>query len=402
MHIWKHFSTITRHRHKVIVHCFMAGIFWQGLRHDLSKYSPAEFIPGAKNYLGDKSPNEKERERYGFSRAWLHHQGRNKHHFEYWVDYNPKLNRKEPVEMPTRYLIEMFCDRVAASKIYYGDVTKKESLSSVFENIDGKEVYVIHCAGVVYIKSKYNPIVYDVNVNGTKNIVDKVLEIDAKLIYVSSVHSITEKPNNEKITEITNFDSGKVVGLYAKTKAEAAKYVIDAIKNKNLNACIIHPSGIIGPNDYGNSHLTQLIKEVATGKLFACVKGGYNFVDVRDVADGIISACDKNNRGECYILSNKYITIKELTDFVCDLEEKKRIKIVLPLWLAKLVAPICELYYNIKKQTPLFTKYSLYTLSSNSNFSNEKAKKELEYKNRDMKDTIKDTIKWLKRMNYIK
>ena len=67
MHIWKHFSTITRHRHKVIVHCFMAGIFWQGLRHDLSKYSPAEFIPGAKNYLGDKSPNEKERERYGFS-----------------------------------------------------------------------------------------------------------------------------------------------------------------------------------------------------------------------------------------------------------------------------------------------------------------------------------------------
>ena len=91
MHIWKHFSTITRHRHKVIVHCFMAGIFWQGLRHDLSKYSPAEFIPGAKNYLGDKSPNEKERK------------------------------RKEPVEMPTRYLIEMFCDRVAASKIYYGD-----------------------------------------------------------------------------------------------------------------------------------------------------------------------------------------------------------------------------------------------------------------------------------------
>lgn len=89
MHIWKHFSTITRHRHKVIIHCAKAGIFWQGLRHDLSKYSPTEFIAGVKNYLGDKSPNEKERERYGFSRAWLHHQGRNKHHFEYWVDYQP-------------------------------------------------------------------------------------------------------------------------------------------------------------------------------------------------------------------------------------------------------------------------------------------------------------------------
>ena len=120
MHIWKHFSTITRHRHVVIRHCFKAGIFWQGLFHDLSKYSPTEFLSGIKYYMGDKSPNEKERELNGFSRAWLHHQGRNKHHFEYWVDYNPVLNRKEPVEMPTKYVIEMFCDRVAASKIYYG------------------------------------------------------------------------------------------------------------------------------------------------------------------------------------------------------------------------------------------------------------------------------------------
>ena len=260
-------------------------------------------------------------------------------------------------------------------KIYYGDVTKKDSLSSIFENVDDKEVYIIHCAAVVYIKSKYNPIVYNVNVNGTKNIVDKALEIKAKLIYISSVHAIPEKQNNELITEISNFDSEKVLGLYAKTKSEAANYVMEAIKNKKLNACIIHPSGIIGPNDYGNSHLTQLIKEVSDGKLFACVKGGYDFVDVRDVAEGIISACGKDNRGECYILSNKYITIKELTDLICDLQGRKRIKIVLPIGIAKLVAPFCELYYNLRKQTPLFTRYSLYTLSSNANFSNEKAKK---------------------------
>ena len=120
MHIWKHFSTITRHRHKVIVHCFMAGIFWQGLRHDLSKYSPAEFIPGARNYLGDKSPNEKERERYGFSRAWLHHQGRNKHHFEYWIDISKETKRYVFIKMPYRYLAEMVCDRIAASKTYKG------------------------------------------------------------------------------------------------------------------------------------------------------------------------------------------------------------------------------------------------------------------------------------------
>ncbi len=284
-------------------------------------------------------------------------------------------------------------------KIYYGDVTKKDSLSSIFENVDDKEVYIIHCAAVVYIKSKYNPIVYNVNVNGTKNIVDKALEIKAKLIYISSVHAIPEKQNNELITEISNFDSKKVLGLYAKTKSEAASYVMEAIKNKKLNACIIHPSGIIGPNDYGNSHLTQLIKEVSDGKLFVCVKGGYDFVDVRDVAEGIISACGKDNRGECYILSNKYITIKELTDLICDLQGRKRIKIVLPIGIAKLVAPFCELYYNLRKQTPLFTRYSLYTLSSNANFSNEKAKKELGFSNRDISHTIEDTIKWIKKNN---
>ena len=278
-------------------------------------------------------------------------------------------------------------------KIYYGDVTKKESLASVFENTEGKEVFVIHCAGIVYIKSKYNPLVYNVNVNGTKNIVDKVLNINAKLVYISSVHAIPE--SDGVITETVDFDPNKVEGLYAKTKAEAAKYVMDAVKNKNLNACIIHPSGIIGPNDYGNSHLTELVKEVASGKLFACVKGGYDFVDVRDVADGVINACNKNTKGECYILSNKYITIKELSDIICDCVKRKKINIVLPIWIAKIFALFFEIYYNLKKQTPLFTKYSLYTLSSNANFSNKKAKEKLNFKNRDMIDTIKDTIKWI-------
>ena len=280
-------------------------------------------------------------------------------------------------------------------KIYYGDITNKSTLSSIFENINGKEVFVIHCAAVVYIKSKYNPFIYNVNVNGTKNIVDKVLEIKAKLIYISSVHAIPEKYNNSLITEITNFNPNNVHGLYAKTKAEAAMYVMNAIKYKGLNACIIHPSGIIGPNDYGNSHLTQLIKKVTDGKLFACVKGGYDFVDVRDVADGVINACKNGNKGECYILSNRYITVKELCDLVCDVQKRKKIKLVLPITVAKLIAPLFELYYNFKKQTPLFTKYSLYTLSSNANFSNKKAKQYLYFKNRNIKETIKDTVEWI-------
>ena len=115
-----HFCTVTRHRHRVIAHCFKAGIPMRGLLHDLSKYSPTEFIPGVRFYKGTRSPNEAERELYGYSAAWLHHKGRNRHHFEYWNDYNPKTKRVEPIKMPLRFVKEMFCDRVAASKTYRG------------------------------------------------------------------------------------------------------------------------------------------------------------------------------------------------------------------------------------------------------------------------------------------
>lgn len=114
----KHFSTITKHRHQVIRHCAKAGIFWQGVRHDLSKYTPTEFLNGIRNYQGYRSPNEQERETKGYSEAWMHHKGRNRHHFEYWTDYNPKTKKVEPVMMPLRFVAEMFCDRLAASKIY--------------------------------------------------------------------------------------------------------------------------------------------------------------------------------------------------------------------------------------------------------------------------------------------
>ena len=120
MNILGHFKTITKHRHAVIKNCFKAGIGFQGLFHDLSKYMPSEFFYGCKFYQGTRSPNEGERDAYGFSYAWMHHKGRNKHHFEYWTDYDPVTRRMSPVKMPVKYVKEMFCDRVAASKIYKG------------------------------------------------------------------------------------------------------------------------------------------------------------------------------------------------------------------------------------------------------------------------------------------
>ncbi len=121
MNVPGHFKTITKHRLLVMVHCFKMGLFLQGLTHDLSKYSPTEFIPGCRYFVGYMSPNNAEREQIGFSTAWMHHKGRNRHHFEYWTDLSLKEPGKYvPVKMPRRYVAEMVADRVAASKVYKG------------------------------------------------------------------------------------------------------------------------------------------------------------------------------------------------------------------------------------------------------------------------------------------
>ncbi|MCC8016109.1 MAG: DUF5662 family protein [Clostridiales bacterium] len=138
----KHFNTITKHRFLVMLHCFKAGIPLQGLTHDLSKYSPAEFIPGAKYYLGNRSPNEGERAARGYSLVWLHHKGRNRHHYEYWMDYSTETKKMEPIEMPLKYVKEMFCDRVAASKIYQGKNYTDAHPLEYFEN--AKSRIIIH------------------------------------------------------------------------------------------------------------------------------------------------------------------------------------------------------------------------------------------------------------------
>ena len=124
MHPIAHFKLITKHRRLVRAYCFRVGLYKQGLMHDLSKYSPVEFWTGAVYFQGDRSPNDQERKETGVSLAWLHHKGRNLHHFEYWVDYKKTEDGSfvyAGLEMPIRYVAEMFCDRVAASKIYLGD-----------------------------------------------------------------------------------------------------------------------------------------------------------------------------------------------------------------------------------------------------------------------------------------
>ncbi len=143
MNITGHFATITAHKFRVMKYCFASGLYWQGLLHDLSKYSFAEFSVGVKYYQGNRSPNDKERQEKGCSYAWLHHKGRNKHHVEYWIDYTPTGDHHMGgMKMPERYVYEMICDRIAASEIYLKDAYTSNAALAYYER--GKNHYMLH------------------------------------------------------------------------------------------------------------------------------------------------------------------------------------------------------------------------------------------------------------------
>lgn len=140
---WGHLRTITAHKLLVMRYCFRLGLYRQGLLHDMSKYGPTEFLVGAKYYQGDHSPNEAERLATGLSTAWLHHKGRNRHHLEYWIDYDPAQGgRMAGMEMPVNYVAEMFCDRVAASRIYQKERYTDASAWIYYDR--SRDHYIIH------------------------------------------------------------------------------------------------------------------------------------------------------------------------------------------------------------------------------------------------------------------
>ncbi len=179
---------------------------------------------------------------------------------------------------------------------YSGDVREPETLRPLFEGCEDMETIVIHTAGIIDISNHVSPELYDVNVNGTKNILALCREYPVKrLVYVSSVHAIPEQKRGNVTGEIRDFSSDAVVGGYAKTKAEATREVLRAAQ-EGLDAVVVHPSGILGPYDRSGNHLVQMVAEYLHGTLPACVKGGYDFVDVRDVAEGCLLAAEKDGK----------------------------------------------------------------------------------------------------------
>ena len=256
--------------------------------------------------------------------------------------------------------------------VRFGDVTDRASLIPAFEGAEGCRV--IHCAGMVSVAAGQGEALGRINVQGTENIAGLCLvEYGAKrLVYVSSVHAIPERPMGEVITEECRVSPELVHGAYAKSKAAANKKVLLAAE-KGLDAGIVYPSGIIGPGDRGMGSMTVMLRSFLRGRLPAGVCGGYDFVDVRDAAAGAVSCADSGRPGEGYILSGRYASIKELLTLAGRLSGRRAPGLFLPRRLAGLAAPIFERRSIRRGEKPFFTPYSISVLGSTGNFSHKKA-----------------------------
>ena len=275
-----------------------------------------------------------------------------------------------------------------------GDIRDRNSLLPFFQHSEYDDVTLIHCAAFITVATKYNPAVWETNVTGTNNIMDLALSYGVnRVVYVSSVHAIPERSFPEIISEVDSFSPELVHGQYAKSKAAAAQIVMDYAK-KGLNVSIVHPSGIIGPGDIQQkNHMIRTIKALESGKIPVAIQGGYDFVDSRDVAEGIL-LCEENGKpGECYILNGHYITIKEMLNIIREIAGKNKTDIELPYGFVKTIAPIAErVSLLFSNSVPLFTPYSVYTLHTNGFFSHEKANREFGYSPRDIEESVRASL----------
>lgn len=282
---------------------------------------------------------------------------------------------------------------------YTGDITKPETLDPLFSGLEGREIIVLHMAALITVQDSCSDAVYEVNVNGTRNVIEKCRQYHAKrLLYVSSVHAIPVPDQRELVAEAKSFSEKDVEGAYAKTKAEATQLVLDAGK-EGLDVVVVHPSGILGPGDQGRNHVTQLMQMYLNRHLPMGVQGGYDFVDVRDVADGIVSAIDNGRSGECYLLTNRYVSIPELLEYMRIAAGRKLRKCSLPLRIVKAFTPLIKGFAAVARARTIFTRSALETLDSNVFFSHSKASRELNYHPREISETVKDTLKDLKEQN---
>ena len=283
-------------------------------------------------------------------------------------------------------------------EIVYGDLCNKDDLERFFTIEDDAEAVVLHIASIVTVNPDYSQKVMDVNVGGTENIVEMCKSHKvSKLVYCSSTGAIPEEEKGT-IRECEGsipLDPERIKGCYSMSKAMATNVVLKAAAD-GLNACVVHPSGILGPEDFAMGETTKTLVDIINGEMPAGIDGSFNLCDVRDLADGVIGAADKGKSGECYILGNEPVSFKDFTKLVSEESGCKPLKFFLPISAANLLAKMLEKKAKKTGEKPLMTTFSVYNLARNNRFDSSKAAKELGYTTRPYRETIRDEIRWLK------
>ncbi|MFC1897005.1 NAD-dependent epimerase/dehydratase family protein [Chloroflexota bacterium] len=279
------------------------------------------------------------------------------------------------------------------TEIVHGDVTDLRSLESTFIGAN----LVFHLAGIVTIMSSMKKVLERVNVGGVRNVVAacRATGVD-RLIYTTSIHAIAEPPHGTVIDETQPFDPDRVLGDYARSKARATLLLFDEVSKGGLDAIICCPTGVIGPWDYGISNMGQLILDFASGHLKSYVRGAYDFVDVRDVARGLILAAEKGQSGRHYIFSSAQVQVPELMK-----ELERNIGYPAPTYeippiIARAAGVLATVYYRLIRRRPVFTAYSIDVLRSNSQVSSARAREELGFTTGPWQDSIHDHVEWFR------
>lgn len=285
-------------------------------------------------------------------------------------------------------------------EIVEGNLCDVDSLETFFTIPQGMESIVIHCASMVTTNAEFNQKLMDVNVGGTKNMIDQCLQHPEcrKMVYVSSTGAIPELPKGTAIKETDRFtpvNEKTQVGCYSQSKAMATQEVLNACKERGLKACVVHPSGILGPKDYAVGETTGTVIKIMNGKMPVGMGGSFNLCDVRDLAHGCVGAADKGRTGECYILGNKEVTLKEVCRMLHDASGCKTPYFYLPLGMAYKLAEQMEKKAEKTGEKPLMTNFAVYNLARNNQFDYSKAERELGYHTRPYAETLKDEAEWL-------
>jgi len=271
-----------------------------------------------------------------------------------------------------------------------GDILDLPALLRAFQGM--KVVY--HLAGIVSIMPGNDPDVWRVNVEGTRNVLEAARRTGiSRLVYTSSIHALQRAPHGNVMDESLPFDPNNPYGAYDRSKA-AASIEVQKAAREGLDTVLVCPTGVIGPYDFRGSEMGEVIRGAAEGRPSPYVEGAYDFVDVRDVVDGLIAANERGRRGETYILSGQRISVRYLLETVREVTGKAFSSIRIPFNLAEFAAKFTPWYYRTTRSKPRFTPYSLEVLRSNSHISHEKATKELGYKPRNLYESIGDTVKW--------